>query len=108
MSKKAFVFDTNFIIQNYNLNDVVKNLNEKGFVVYITQVAIDERIAQECIKQRAKYDKLESFKKEVEGFASITITEPYEKTEKLYKDLLIKVKPQNEKIQNNLNSQKRV
>ncbi len=86
MSKKAFVFDTNFIIQNYNLNDVVKNLNEKGFVVYITQVAIDERIAQECIKQRAKYDKLESFKKEVEGFASITITEPYEKTEKLYKE----------------------
>ena len=54
MSKKAFVFDTNFIIQNYNLNDVVKNLNEKGFVVYITQVAIDERIAQECIKQSAK------------------------------------------------------
>ena len=44
MSKKAFVFDTNFIIQNYNLNDVVKNLNEKGFVVYITQVAIDERM----------------------------------------------------------------
>ena len=67
MSKKAFVFDTNFIIQNYNLNDVVKNLNEKGFVVYITQVAIDERIAQECIKQRAKYDKLESFKKEVKN-----------------------------------------
>ena len=86
MSNKAFVFDTNFIIQNHNLNDVVKNLNEKGFVVYITQVAIDERIAQECIKQRAKYDKLESFKKEVEGFASITITEPYEKTEKLYRE----------------------
>jgi len=80
------VFDTNFIIQNHNLNDVVKNLNEKGFVVYITQVAIDERIAQECIKQRTKYDKLESFKKEVEGFASITITEPYEKTEKLYRE----------------------
>jgi len=38
------VFDTNFIIQNHNLNDVVKNLNEKGFVVYITQVAIDERM----------------------------------------------------------------
>ena len=51
MSNKAFVFDTNFIIQNHNLNDVVKNLNEKGFVVYITQVAIDERIAQECIKK---------------------------------------------------------
>ena len=30
MSNKAFVFDTNFIIQNHNLNDVVKNLNEKG------------------------------------------------------------------------------
>ena len=84
-TKKAFVFDTNFIIQNHNLSDVVKNLNEKGFVVYITQVAIDERISQECIKQKAKYSKIETFQKEMDGIVQITIIEPYEKTEKLYR-----------------------
>lgn len=83
--KKAFVFDTNFIIQNHNLIDVVKNLNEKGFVVYITQVAIDERISQECIKQQAKYNKIETFQKEMNGIAKITIVEPYEQTEKVYR-----------------------
>lgn len=39
MSKKAFVFDTNFIIQNHNLNDVGENLNEEGFVVYIPKAS---------------------------------------------------------------------
>lgn len=33
---KAFVFDTNFIIQNHNLDEVVENLINKGFIVYIT------------------------------------------------------------------------
>lgn len=39
--KKAFVFDTNFIIQNQNLNDALDKLKEK-FSIYITQVSIDE------------------------------------------------------------------
>ena len=50
--KTAFIFDTNFIIQNRDLDVVIQKLKEKEFVVYITQVAIDERIAQECNKQR--------------------------------------------------------
>ena len=53
--KTAFIFDTNFIIQNRDLDVVIQKLKEKEFVVYITQVAIDERIAQECNKQREKY-----------------------------------------------------
>lgn len=57
--KTAFIFDTNFIIQNRDLDVVIQKLKEKEFVVYITQVAIDERIAQECNKQREKYDAIE-------------------------------------------------
>ena len=38
--KKAFVFDTNFIIENLNLKEVVANLSEE-FTVYVTQVSID-------------------------------------------------------------------
>lgn len=85
-NEKAFVFDTNFIIQNHNLNEVVDNLINKGFVVYITQVAIDERIAQECLKQKTKYDKIESFQREIQDFATIKIIKPYEDTRKMYHD----------------------
>ena len=35
--KKAFVFDTNFIIQHQNLDEVLDKLKEQ-FAVYITQV----------------------------------------------------------------------
>lgn len=43
--KKAFIFDTNFIIQNQKLDEVVKQLSDQ-FTVYVTQMSIDERIAQ--------------------------------------------------------------
>ena len=52
--KIAFVFDTNFIIQNHDLETVTQKLMEHDFVAYVTQVAIDERIAQECNKQKEK------------------------------------------------------
>ena len=40
MDKKAFVFDT-------NLDEALDKLKEQ-FSLYITQVSIDERIAQNC------------------------------------------------------------
>ena len=72
-TRRSFVFDTNFIIQNKNLNEVIENLNKNGFSAYVTQVAIDERIAQECVKQKGKYEKLASLSKETKDFATITI-----------------------------------
>lgn len=45
--KDAFVFDTNFIIKEKKLDEVIANLQDK-FIVYITQVSINERIAQQC------------------------------------------------------------
>lgn len=83
-ANKAFVFDTNFIIQNHDLDKVVEKLHDKGFAVYVTQVAVSERIAQECIKQKGKYDKILALQQDMAEFASITITKSYEKTEKAY------------------------
>lgn len=83
--KKAFVFDTNFIIQNKNLKEVIENLSKNNYTVYVTQVAIDERIAQECVKQKGKYEKLAALSNETKDFATITIDKKYEDVEVLYK-----------------------
>lgn len=84
--KVAFVFDTNFIIQNHDLETVTQKLMEHDFVAYVTQVAIDERIAQECNKQKDKYDELEKIKHKFCDFASIKITKKYEDTQRYYKE----------------------
>ena len=75
--KAAFVFDTNFIIQVKNLEDVVTNLADK-FSVFITQVSIDERIAQVCRETKEKLDRLENLKKEYGDIANITLKTTYE------------------------------
>lgn len=43
--KKAFVFDTNFIVKYKRMDEVVKKL-ENDFELYITQLSIDERASQ--------------------------------------------------------------
>ena len=84
--KTAFIFDTNFIIQNRDLDVVIQKLKEKEFVVYITQVAIDERIAQECNKQKEKYDAIERFRQQYVDIISIKILKKYEDTMRYYKE----------------------
>ena len=76
--KKAFVFDTNFIIQHKKLDEVVENLKEQ-FTVYITQVSIDELIAQECRKLREKFEKFKSIEEEYSNIASMELISTYEK-----------------------------
>ena len=58
------MFDTNFIIQNSKLDEVVKNLKE-NYTVYVTQVSIDERISQQCRNLKAEFDEIENLKKEL-------------------------------------------
>lgn len=82
--QKAFVFDTNFIFDNKNLTKVVAELKEKGFTAYITQVAISERIAQNCRNKKHKYEDLEKIIKETKDFASITINKSYKTMEAEY------------------------
>ena len=75
--KPAFVFDTNFIIHVKHLDEVVENLKDK-FSVYVTQVSIEERIAQVCREQKEKFDRFEELKKEYDGIATITVKTTYD------------------------------
>ncbi len=71
MDKKAFVFDTIFIIQIKDLDEVIKNLSDR-FSVYVTQVSVEERIAQECRKIKDHFDQLETLKEKYCDIARIT------------------------------------
>jgi len=84
--KRAFVFDTNFIIENRNLKEVVANLSEE-FTVYATQVSINERISQKYLEMKNKYEKLTALTDEYRGIASIRITTPFDKKSETEKEL---------------------
>lgn len=81
--KKALLFDTNFIIQNRNLDEVVENLSTE-YSVYVTQVSIDERIAQECRDLQKRYDEAKQWKKEYALFAKIEFTKSFSEVCELY------------------------
>ncbi len=74
--KKAFVFDTNFIVQNRELDIVVKNLSSE-YTVYVPQVAIDERIAQQCRELKKEYETVQQFEKKCRNYAQVTFTKEY-------------------------------
>lgn len=76
--KPAFVFDTNFIVKEKNLDRVLQNLQEK-FSVYVPQICIEERIAQECRDLRKQFDEIEEIQKRCAKIASISFETSYEK-----------------------------
>lgn len=80
--KKAFVFDTNFIIQN-KLLEVIDNL-QNDFVLYVTQLSIDERIAQQIRKNIEIYDEAEKLQKNNQQFFPIE----YKKTKEEMKEYI--------------------
>lgn len=75
--KAAFVFDTNFIIKEKKLDEVITNLQDK-YTVYITQVSINERIAQQCRDLKEKFEKVESIQNECREIASISFLSTFE------------------------------
>ena len=81
--KKAFVFDTNFIIQNKELDEALNKLKEK-FTVYITQVSIDERIAQQCRDMKKDFDEAERYKTKFIHFATIEFKKTFEEACEYY------------------------
>ncbi len=83
--KKAFVFDTNFIIQNPHLDEVVENL-KKDYVVYVTQVSIDERIAQQCRDLKSDYENIEKNIQNYSNIANITFKITFENACKFYEE----------------------
>jgi hypothetical protein len=84
--KKAFVFDTNFIIENRRLQEVVANLSEE-FTVYVTQISIDERISQKYLELKNKYDKLLSLIDDYKGVADIRIITTLDKKHESEKEI---------------------
>lgn len=85
--KKAFVFDTNFIIQNKELDKVKESL-DKDFNVYITQVSIDERIPHILSQLEDDYETIiKIYKKYPKGYFDIK-TYPLEELKKEYRDVL--------------------
>lgn len=81
--KKAFVFDTNFIIQNNKLDEVVSSLNDR-FSVYVTQISVQERIAQQCKELKLRFDEFTSIKEKYSEIADIELKTTYEKRAKEY------------------------
>ena len=82
-AKKAFVFDTNFIVQNKELDEALNKLKEK-FTVYITQVSVDERIAQECRDVKKDFDEAERCKTKFLRFATIEFKKTFEEECEFY------------------------
>ena len=84
--KKAFVFDTNFIIQHQNLDEALDKIKEQ-FAIYITQVSIDERIAQNCREVKTQFNKAEECKTEFAPFAIvIQFKKTYEEMREYYQE----------------------
>lgn len=81
--KKAFVFDTNFIIQTRSLDEVIENLSD-SFNVYVTQVSIDERIAQQCRELKTRFAEVERVREKNADIAEIKLKTTYDSQEKLY------------------------
>lgn len=75
--KKAFVFDTNFIIENVDLAEVVKNLSE-DFNVYVARVSIDERLSQKYLELKKRYDKITALSREYGDIARISLKKSFQ------------------------------
>lgn len=94
MEKKAFLFDTNFILENKDLKDVVKNL-EKDYNIYITQVSIDERISQKYLELEKLYAEIPKMSARYKNIFKISEIMPFDKryeidktgTQKVYMEL---------------------
>lgn len=77
-NRKALVFDTNFIIENKkNFDDVIKKLKSE-FTVYVTQVSIDERIAQKQREAKLSFDEIEKCAKNHRSIAEIKMLKTFE------------------------------
>ena len=84
-NRVALIFDTNFIIEHSkDLNSVVEKLS-KSYEVFITQLSIDERISQQYLDLKAKYDKASKLANEIHSFAKLEFLKEFDEAYKLTK-----------------------
>lgn len=76
--KRALIFDTNFIIEHSkDLTAVVEKLS-KTYEVFVTQLSIDERISQQYLDLKAKYDKARTLATEIQSFAKLEFIKEFD------------------------------
>ncbi len=87
--KKAIVLDTNFVIQHLkDFDQALNKLNEKHSV-YISQISVDERIAQKVRDMKKQYKELERVSKtESRIYSEIVFTKTIEEAETLYRNAI--------------------
>ena len=84
-NRVALIFDTNFIIEHSkDLNSVVEKLS-KSYEVFVTQLSIDERISQQYLDLKAKYDKASKLANEIHSFAKLEFLKEFDEAYKLTK-----------------------
>ncbi len=83
--KTAFVFDTNFILQNQKLNEVIKKIDKK-YVPYVTQVSIEERKAQQCNDKKKAYERIKESLNQINTLVTLKDTKSLENELKKFKD----------------------
>lgn len=78
MAKQVLIFDTNFIIEHSkDLNTVVEKLS-KTYEVFVTQLSIDERISQQYLDLKAKYDNARKLANEIQSFAKLEFIKEFD------------------------------
>ena len=77
--KKAIVFDTNFVIEQHkSFIDIIKQLREiEGVDVFITEISIEERIAQKKLELSGIYEKTQQFKEQYSRYIEIEEKMPF-------------------------------
>lgn len=85
--KKAFVFDTNFIVKYKRMDEVVKKL-ESDFELYITQLSIDERASQHIRDDLDMIDQAEKLQADNQHLFEIKLLKDKDSLPSFWKNIL--------------------
>lgn len=79
--KVAVVVDTNFIIQNQKLDKKIAELQDM-YLPYVTEVSVEERIAQQCKEAKVKIESIQKVQDDYRGIATVKLITSYDRRTK--------------------------
>lgn len=89
--KTAIVFDTNFIVEYINQQNIVlETLREKSYELYLPQLVIDERKAQRCNELLDKYNTVKELENWLNRYINVSYMVDADKLESTHKDRMQK------------------
>ena len=77
----AVVVDTNFIIQNQKLDKKIAELQDM-YLPYVTQVSVEERIAQQYKEAKVKIESIPKVQDDYRGIATVKLITSYDRRAK--------------------------